>query len=291
MKRKTGRRRSKRHRVATFLSLAVLATVLWTLWGNTALTRSDVSVSSQRLPHEFDGFVIAQISDLHDAVLGEENGDVVETVLAAKPDLIVLTGDMVDARRGDIARSVSLIAKLVQIAPTYYVNGNHEAALTWNEYHSFTKAMKEAGARVLEDECVYLSRGNASIRLIGLNDLGFIKGSVSEKIGALETSLGNLMQWDDCFTLVLAHRPELIESYAACGADVVFCGHAHGGQVRLPLLGGVYSPGQGFFPKYDAGLFISGSTQMVVSRGIGNSNFPLRFNNRPEVVIVTLKTR
>ena len=103
----------------------------------------------------------------------------------------------------------------------------------------------------------------------------------------MEKNLAALSQGDG-FQLLLSHRPEFMDMYVRYDIDLVLSGHAHGGQFRLPFLGGLYAPSQGFFPKYDAGLFEEENTKMIVSRGIGNSAFPLRFNNRPELVLITL---
>ncbi|MGB4138298.1 MAG: metallophosphoesterase, partial [Saccharofermentanales bacterium] len=102
------------------------------------------------------------------------------------------------------------------------------------------------------------------------------------------TKLHELMKENDGFTVLLSHRPELFDVYVDCGVDLVLSGHAHGGQFRLPFVGGIVAPDQGLFPKYDAGLYAAESTNMIVSRGIGNSIIPFRFNNRPEVVLIVL---
>ena len=283
------KRRRRKRRTGSLVLLALIVLVLWTLWGNTALVRTDIEFSSAAIPAAMDGFVIAQVSDLHDAELGKNNADIVDMLSDVKPDLIVLTGDMIDSNRGNIDRSVALVEQLIAIAPVYYCNGNHEAALSYNDYHRFTRSITEAGAVVLEDRSEVLTYHGAAFQLIGLNDLGFLSGGISQKRAAMKNAL-TLLNRDDLFSIVLSHRPELMEEYTACGADLVFCGHAHGGQARLPLIGGLYSPGQGLFPKYDAGLYRSGKTSVIVSRGLGNSTFPLRFNNRPEIVVVTLRS-
>ena len=158
--------------------------------------------------------------------------------------------------------------------------------------------MTRAGVTVLRSEAVDLQEGDESIRLIGLDDLGVyyqaLSGDSSHRQAlsaakeALKRDLSTLAEGSG-YALVLSHRPELIDLYAECGADLVLCGHAHGGQVRLPFVGGLYAPGQGFFPAWDAGLYEMGGTQMFVSRGLGNSSFPLRVNNRPEIVTITLR--
>ncbi len=105
----------------------------------------------------------------------------------------------------------------------------------------------------------------------------------------MQNKLSELMSDNDKYTLLLSHRPELFEVYVKCGADLVLSGHAHGGQFRLPFVGGLVAPNQGLFPEYDAGLYTEGNTNMVVSRGVGNSILPFRFNNRPEVILIELE--
>jgi len=150
--------------------------------------------------------------------------------------------------------------------------------------------LEEAGIIVLEDEAISLEQGGETISLIGLADPDFtVKGDMfGETPAMVSAKLKNLNDGEGKYTIMLSHRPELFETYVNCGIDLVFAGHAHGGQFRLPFIGGVIAPNQDLFPKYDAGLYTDGGTNMVVSRGIGNSIIPLRFNNRPEIVLVEL---
>ena len=131
------------------------------------------------------------------------------------------------------------------------------------------------------------------ITLIGLSDPDFtIKGDMFNEVPAMvNTKLNSLIDDENSYTILLSHRPELFETYVCCGVDLVLCGHAHGGQFRLPFRGGLVAPHQGLFPKYDSGLYADGKTNMVVSRGLGNSIIPFRFNNRPDVVLVELNER
>lgn len=283
------RRRRRRHPFLSFFALALIALAVWSLWGNTALEGNELTFSSGNVPPALDGFVIAHVSDLHDAVLGKDNSDIVSMLEKRRPDIIVLTGDMVDSNRGNTERSVALMEKLTRIAPVYYVNGNHEAALSYSEYQRLVQGFTAAGVNVLEDRSELISFRGETFQLIGLRDVGFIPGSIGEKRQQMQNAL-YFLERDDLFSLVLAHRPEFFDNYAACGVDLVLCGHAHGGQFRLPLIGGVYSPGQGLWPKYDSGLYNMGDTSMIVSRGLGNSNFPLRVNNRPEILFITLRS-
>ena len=140
--------------------------------------------------------------------------------------------------------------------------------------------MTEAGVVVLEDRCAVLPVGESCLVLAGLSDESLRDGTVDWLMEDVPDGL----------SILLAHEPQFISDYARAGVDLVFSGHAHGGQIRLPFVGGLYAPGQGFLPKLTKGLYEVEDTTLVVSRGLGNSTFPFRFLNRPEVVVLTLRT-
>ena len=273
---------------AAIAAAAVLSLLGWALvWGNTALVTADVLVCSNGIPEAFDAYRIVQISDLHDAQIGENNEKLIAMTAETEPDCIVLTGDFVDSSRFHPERSLSVAEALVKIAPVYYVSGNHEAILPDEDYQALTDGLRGLGVCVLEDESAELTRDGQSIRLIGLTDIGFHPGTLEEKKDALRTALSALLPEDE-FSVTLAHRPELMDVYTECGAPLVLSGHAHGGQIRLPGIGGLIAPGQGLFPKYTEGKYEENGTTLVVSRGIGNSVLPLRVNDRPQIVVVQL---
>ena len=273
--------------------LCVIGTIfftlfIWTVWGNTALMTNAVAISSSRIPAAFSGFRIAQVSDLHNAEFGKNNAELLKLLSESRPDIIVITGDLIDANHTDVGIALGFAQESVRIAPTYYVAGNHEVAS--QQYDTLKAGLEEEGVIVLEDEAISLERGGETISLIGLADPDFtVKGEMfGEAPVMVSAKLKNLNDGEGKYTIMLSHRSELFETYVNCGIDLVFAGHAHGGQFRLPFIGGVIAPNQGLFPKYDAGLYTDGGTNMVVSRGIGNSIIPLRFNNRPEIVLVEL---
>lgn len=288
-RRETDARQDKR-RVSRLAALIVaVAVFIWLLWGNTALMLTEIDVQSSRIPAEFDGFRIAHVSDLHDARLGTDNCELIELIRKSAPDIIAITGDLIDSNRTDIELALSFARQAAEIAPVYYVTGNHEGALM--DYWRLREGLTELGVTVLTDEDVKITRDGAAIRIIGLDDPNFathdeIKAGFPAMICDKLCSLTS----KDEYGILLAHRPEYIDSYAEGGVDLALCGHAHGGQLRLPFIGGVIAPGQGLFPKYDSGLYTVSGTDMVVSRGLGNSVFPLRINNRPELVLITLKS-
>lgn len=270
--------------------VALTALVLWLAWGNRALTVTQLTVESQQLPAPFSGFRIAQVSDLHNAQFGPDNQNLLALLEAEHPDLILLTGDLVDSRRTDLEIAIAFGTRAVQIAPTYYVPGNHEARLSHQDLETLRQGLESGGVIVLENRSEPLERDGAYITLAGVYDPNFYTDYLMNDSALVMDSLlsGQDLEQQD-YTVLLSHRPELLDTYAAHPVDLVFAGHAHGGQIRLPGIGGLAAPDQGLFPKYDAGLYTQEGTQMVVSRGLGNSIFPLRVNNRPELVLVELK--
>lgn len=281
------KRKRKRWIVLVALCALLACLIPYLLWANAALTVSHVELDL--LPGE-GSFTIAQVSDLHNAEFGGGNGELLTILEEAEPDLIAITGDLIDSRRTDPAPALAFLEGAVELAPVCYVTGNHEFR-AYDAYQGLKSQMEELGVIVLENESMVLEE--VPLRVIGLDDPSFgVRSDPSatpEQIlqGAL-TALAPQAGEEDLRTVLLAHRPEYVELYAQYGADLVLSGHAHGGQVRLPGVGGLYAPGQGFLPAYTSGLYQIGETSLVVSRGLGNSLFPLRVNNRPEVVLVKL---
>ncbi len=281
------KRKRKRWIVLAALCALLACLIPYLLWANAALTVSHVELDL--LPGE-GSFTIAQVSDLHNAEFGGGNRELLAILEEAEPDLIAITGDLIDSRRTDPAPALAFLEGAVELAPVCYVTGNHEFR-AYDAYQDLKSQMEELGVIVLENESMVLEE--VPLRVIGLDDPSFgVRSDPSatpEQIlqGAL-TALAPQAGEEDLRTVLLAHRPEYVELYAQHGADLVLSGHAHGGQVRLPGVGGLYAPGQGFLPAYTSGLYQIGETSLVVSRGLGNSLFPLRVNNRPEVVLVEL---
>ncbi len=282
-------RKAKKRWILLCALIVLLALIIWTAWGNTALMVNTIPVSSDRIPAGFSGYRIAQVSDLHNAEFGDENEKLLGILSDSKPDLIVITGDLVDSRRTDMDVALHFAEEAVKIAPTYYVSGNHESRIT--NYGELKEGLVSVGVTVLEDEAVNLNQNGETVTLIGLSDPNFAirSDALDEPSAMVSAKLNGLLESENGYTILLSHRPELFETYVSCGVDLVFSGHAHGGQFRLPFIGGLVAPNQGLFPKYDAGLYTDAKTNMVVSRGVGNSIIPFRFNNRPEVVLVELR--
>lgn len=277
-------------RTKIFLAVMVLLLVVlaaWVIWGNTALVLNEYTISSEKLPSAFSGFRIAQVSDLHNTQIGKNNKNLLEMLRNAKPDMIAITGDLIDSRNTDLSVALDFVAQAVKIAPCYYVSGNHEARVS--EYPALKAELCRLGVTVLENQSLSITSNGDSITLIGVNDPSFETDYLlGDAQSLMDSTLQALAPQEESFAILLSHRPELFSVYAKNEIDLIFSGHAHGGQFRLPFIGGLFAPNQGFFPKYDAGLFVENSTHMIVSRGLGNSLFPFRFNNRPEVILIEL---
>lgn len=263
--------------------------VCFSYFENNSIVISKYDIKSETLPKAFNNFKIVQISDLHNKVFYKDNNSLVAKIKSQKPDIIVITGDLVDRRKYDEEIAISFIDKIKSIAPIYYVNGNHEG---WaGKFASLEKKLKESGVFVLRNESVFYEKGSEKILISGIDDpvfstIGRSSGYSTEDIMKNELLKVNNKKY---FRILLSHRPEFFDLYVDNNIDVVFTGHAHGGQIIIPFIGGIYSPNQGFWPKYYEGVHTKDSTTMVLSRGLGNSVAPQRIFNRPEIVSVTLK--
>ena len=277
----------KRNILLILVALIFIICVICTIWGNTALELNTYTIESEKLPKSFDGYKIAHVSDLHNNEMGEDNENLLAMLKDSAPDIIAITGDIVDSRNTDIEIALQFANEAEKIAPCYYITGNHEARVS--EYESLKKGLIEIGVTVLEDKSISLEKSGEDITLMGVDDPSFITDYLlvdDEEV--MQDKLSELKS-EDSYTILLSHRPELFKIYVENDIDLVLSGHAHGGQFRLPFVDGLYAPNQGLFPEYDSGLYTEENTNMIVSRGIGNSLFPFRFNNRPEVILVKLK--
>ena len=268
--------------------LVILCLGIWSLWGNIALEVNEYEIVSDRIPEAFAGFRIAQVSDLHNKDFGEGYGQLLTLLSEINPDIIVVTGDLIDSRQTDLDVALEFAWQAGKIARVYYVSGNHEARVP--EYEDLKTGLVKAGVVILENQKIQITREGESITLMGIEDPSFQEDYLfGDSESVARQAIENLQNESDGYTILLSHRPELFDLFVETEMDLVFSGHAHGGQFRLPFIGGLVAPNQGFFPKYDAGQFKEENTTMIVSRGLGNSIIPIRFNNRPEIVLVTLR--
>ncbi len=247
-----------------------------------------MEIKASGLPENFDGYRIVQLSDVHDSEFGVNNVDLVNKVRALSPDAIFITGDFIDGNRYDLEHSLEIIRQLHGVAPFYFVTGNHE--ISTNDEERIKSELAELGVKVLSNESVTIgNRTGEQIAIGGIEDP--LSSNLDEGI-YVEQVIGKTFKDvpDSMYKILLSHRPEQFDVYVDSQIDLVFSGHAHGGQMRIPGIGGLVAPGQGWFPKYTSGVYEMEKTSMVVSRGLGNSIAPIRVFNRPEVIVVNLNS-
>ena len=282
----------------------VLASVIFFRVQTGWLQTSEFVISSPKVPEAFDGFKILQLSDLHSARFGDNNNALLRRIDAAKPDIIVMTGDMLNSQRDRGEVILDLVSRLTGAYPVYYISGNHEQiaaflarqeGLDW--YDRFVHELQNRGAQLLDNRRVELEAKGARINLCGLLiPLPFYKGkNVASYEGEARFSpehiveaLGSLNREE--FNILMAHNPAHFAEYAAWGADLVLAGHTHGGIIRIPFLKGLLSPEIAFFPEYDAGMFTMEQSTMVVSRGLGSVPLGIRVFNCPELCLIKLQS-
>ncbi len=280
-------------------------------WENNWIQTTRYELASRRLPAAFDGFVLTQVSDLHGKSFGRDSSKLLERVARERPNLVLITGDIVDEWSYDLEFVARFVAQIGEIAPVLYVTGNHEGNFH-DEYLAATlDTIRRAGGKILLNERIALERDGNGARFVDARDPEnaeerIVVAGVSDPIRAgktymalLETELRAVAEQDlkqdskqgGRFQILMSHRPEAGDLYARFGFDVVFAGHAHGGQTRIPWLlpQGLIAPHQGWFPNATSGVKRYGDSTLVISRGLGPSVAPTRIFNRPELVVCKLR--
>lgn len=284
-------KKQKYIKLAVTLSI-VIVIILFCNFQNKHLETTHYTYAAEQLGADLEGYRIVQISDLHNAKFGKNNQKLVDRIRECEPDMIVLTGDLVDSNHTNVDRAVQFVNEIVKICPVYYVTGNHEYWLEASEYDELMSGLADAGVVIMDNQVVEISRGDAKFRLVGLDDRSLSDGTLgtllNDQAGQKEETADNENSGEKELTVVLAHEPQYLARYASAGVDLVLSGHAHGGQFRLPFVGGIVAPDQGFLPEYTAGEYYMNGTEMIVSRGLGNSVIPVRLFNYPEIVCVEL---
>ena len=295
----------KRYYIIAFMIL--LASIVWNVYWNDTITVHTYTHSDEDIPAEFDGLRIVQLTDIH-SVRTKEQGDLIYTkTVEQNPDIICITGDLVDSRyyakhgvEGE-KLTLDLVYKLSRFAPVYFIYGNHEMILLDDpQNNAFKVALEEMGVQIINNDVhrLELTEGGQSIYIAGIQDpatlykdykYAFIDTN-GDRIEAMLDAVTVGIR-DDDFFLLLSHRPEYFEMYDQYSIDLCLTGHAHGGQFRFPFIGGLYAPGQGLFPKYTAGMYETNDMEMYVGTGIGNSVIPFRLFNPPEILTIILEAK
>ncbi|HZJ76063.1 MAG TPA: metallophosphoesterase [Oscillospiraceae bacterium] len=270
--------------------------IIFLAYQNNALGITNYSYENSKLPKSFHGYKIAQVSDLHNK---NYHGRLIEKIKKVNPDIIVITGDLIDRRNTKIDTAINFVRQAAKIAPVYYVSGNHEQLS--GKYDELKKELRKPDVQIVDNYYTTLKHNRDEIGLMGIADPAteqnrrtYFRRNSSRRNSSqyAEDNLKKLFNYNHIntdFNILLSHRPEPFSVYKDMNIDLVFSGHAHGGQIRIPFIGSLFAPSQGFFPKYTEGIYSEGNTSMVVSRGLGNSIFPFRIFNRPELVVVTFK--
>ena len=271
--------KKKKKIIGLCIVLAIL--IPFFIWQNNYLMETTYEYNVSDIDPALDGMKIAQISDLHNKKFGKGQKNLLQKLEKYQPDIIFVTGDVIDSNHTNVEVALEFLEGAVKIAPTYYVIGNHEMWLDADTLAELKSGMEKLGVYYVDNECLSIPYGETTYNLVGL-DVDNLYGSKLDQ--CME------MVDEDKFSILLAHEPQYFNRYCTIGMDLVFTGHAHGGQVRLPVVGGLVAPDQGLFPEYTEGIHVEDQTTMVVSRGLGNSIIPVRIFNFPEIVYVELMT-
>ncbi len=246
------------------------------------------TVTLPALPAAFDGLRLVHLSDLHAATFGKNQKHLLAAVEALEPDLVLITGDLIDRRRtvtdDDMRPALVLLSELSRRVPTLRVDGNHEPRAVCSA--RFRQLAARTGVQDVTGRGITVRKKDDALVICGIPDVCTFDYDENAWQQQLHTVCA---PYTGQCRIVLSHRPQYLDAYAAAQLDLVLCGHAHGGQVRLPFVGGLYAPEQGILPRLTAGVHTVDNTTMVISRGLGNSGFPQRFNNHPEIGVITLK--
>ena len=255
-------------------------------------------VENKKVPKEFDGYNIVQISDLHSKLFGENNKKLIQKIKSLNPDIVVVTGDLIDGENNNYNVALDFMKEISKLYRVYYIIGNHEQKSLIkkykDEYKDYFNKLHQIDFVNLDNNKVEIVKGESNINLYGLTVpyscykyLFDNQETTSIDINFLEEKLGKVDR--EQFNILLAHTPFYFDEYEKWGADLTLCGHVHGGIVRLPLVGGLLSPDRKFFPKYDLGEYIKNKSTMIVSKWLGGSKVLIRVNCKPEIVNIKLK--
>lgn len=265
------------------LILMIIGTILET----NSIVVTHMEYSNSKISSEFNGYKIVQISDLHNKRFGKNQSKLIDKIKECNPDIIIVTGDLVDKRYYNLDVAMEFINNAINIAPIYYVSGNHE--ISTEEYEDIKRKLIDSNVVVLDNESILLNKNEESIKLAGLLDPSYYDGTNEVRKTKLNEELKKLVTNEE-FEILLSHRPEILDIYSENNIDLVFTGHAHGGQIRIPFIGAIIAPHQGLFPKYTEGQYTLNNTTMIVSRGLGTSVITVRIFNKPEIILLELKS-
>ncbi len=282
--------------VLMFINIVISAMFISYIISLFKIDVSEYEVASVKIPKAFDGFRILQLSDLHNRRFNKNNKKIVKIIEKQKPDIIVMTGDMVSSNSVGFSNFFSLVEELDGKYPIYYIFGNHEQRLSVEKQAIIIGKLREYGVKVLNNQHEFITKDDENIEIFGLKQelIYYTNYLKSKKTYSYEQKdMENAIRKSDSkkFNILLAHNPLYFETYEKWGADLVFSGHVHGGIIQIPFIGGFLSPERKLFPKYSGGEYEINDSKMIVSRGLGYTKINLRFFNNPEICVVELKSK
>lgn len=273
-----------------FAVLFLILLVFFLFWhSNSTVGVTKYKVKIEGLPDEFNNYKIVQLTDLH----SKERDSLVEKIRRQKPDIVVMTGDMISTDDENFDVFLSYAQEIAKDFTTYFIVGNHEQALSRVKLAELTKSLADIGVYVIDNSRVKIEKGESHVNLYGLwfnlrfyrdvNDASTADYILTEK--NIEDILGNAKKG---VNILLTHNPVYFDAYAEWGADLTLSGHMHGGMIYVPFKGGLFSPEKEYYPQYDGGYYEKQGSKLIVSRGLGE-HAGFRFLNQPEIVVITLK--
>lgn len=265
---------------------------------NNSIEVLNYKICSSKIPKEFNNFKILQLSDLHSKNFGKENSKLISKVDEINPDIVAITGDMVNDDF-DYSSFQCIINKLIKKYKIYYIIGNHEQNVmvkNYSEFNNMIEGIKSSGVNILSNEKVNVNIGTEYINLYGMHmDLKYYRNLIKKESRGIDFTIKDMEELigrcnKERYNVLLSHNPIYFDTYSKWGADIVLTGHMHGGMIKLPFFGGVFSPEHKFFPKYYQGIYKNGNSIMNVNRGLGRGSFCIRLFNKPEISVITLRS-
>lgn len=276
-----------------YILALILVLIIYIYYENNTIELSYYEMSSQKIPSSFNNFKILQLSDLHSKTFNDNNEYLIKKIDAENPDIIVMTGDMINNKDENYITFSLLASYLGKNYDTYYILGNHEENLEDHEKEHLKNILENLNITTLYNKKISLKHNDDIINLYGLCfDMMYYKKpyKLKKDFDIIENKklLGppNI----NLYNILLAHNPLYFKVYSEWGADLVLSGHIHGGIIRVPFIGGLLSPERKLFPKYYSGKYTINDSKLIVNRGLGNTKIKLRMFNKPEISVITLKS-
>ncbi len=291
MKNTETEKRIRKHRLLrrTIIAAVLAGLCIWAFY--IGLTPRVYEIETDKIPAEKSVRIVA-VTDLHSHIYGKDQQPLIDMIIKQQPDIIALVGDIADDEEPDDGTRL-LLEGICEIAPMYYVSGNHEY---WSDGYDDIKSMMESyGVKVLDNESEDIIVNGVRLCISGVDDpymFDYTEDSDYLEMDGEEDLFRQRFSDIDgsVFNVLLAHRPELIDLYQQYGFDLVLSGHTHGGQIRVPLLiNGLFAPDQGWFPKYAGGRYDFDNQTLIVSRGLAFNDLIPRIFNPPEVVVIDIE--